>query len=293
MQLLILDALNLIRRLYAVHEQQHQDSSAALAATSAALIHAATRLLRQFQPSHVVAVFDGAPQGFRQHLYPDYKANRSPMPPPLADYLGQLQQDLWGLGIDALLSDTDEADDLIATLARTLSRHGKSSVIVSTDQGFCQLLDAHIQLWDHFKQQAITQAVAEQKFQLTTAQLVDYWALTGVSGSHIKGVPGIGPKRAHALLAHWQSLDKLLAAADKASHHDVAPLEAAPLAPAAPIKSAAITDEPAKLEFSKQERAVLAHQDQALLARQLVKLVDDIELGFNLQDLRYHSATKG
>lgn len=265
MQLLILDALNLIRRLYAVQELQHQDSKAALAATSAALIHAATRLLRQFQPSHVVAVFDGAPQGFRHHLYPAYKANRKPMPTPLADYLGQLQQDLWGIGIDALLSDTDEADDLIATLASTLSRHGKACVIVSTDQGFCQLLNPHIQLWDHFKQAAVTQAVAEQKFQLNTHQLVDYWALTGVSGSNIKGVPGIGPKRAHALLARWHKLDNLLSEAQN------------------------MPDQ----ERAKEDNAVLTHREQALLARQLVKLVDDIKLGFNLSQLRYHSSTKG
>ena len=273
MQLLILDALNLIRRLYAVQEQQHADNSpAALAATSAAVIHAANRLLRQFKPSHVVAVFDGAPQGFRHHLYPDYKSNRKAMPPALAGHLGQLQQDLWSLGIDALLSDTDEADDLIATLARTLSRHGKPSVIVSTDKGFCQLLNPDIQLWDHFKQQALTAPEAEQQFNLQVSQLVDYWALTGVSGSAIKGVPGIGPKRAHALLARWQSLDNLLAALDTDSHAD--------------------SNNPAMTPYTKEEQAVFNHKDQALLARQLVKLVDDIELGFNLQDLRYHSSTK-
>ncbi|ART79645.1 flap endonuclease Xni [Oceanisphaera avium] len=259
MQLLILDALNLIRRLYAVHEQRHTDSQAALAATSASLIHAARRLLHQFKPSHVVAVFDGAPQGFRHHLYPEYKANRSPMPEPLANYLTQLQQDLWGLGIDALLSDTDEADDLIATLAYTLSQHNKPSVIVSTDQGFCQLLNTNIQLWDHFKQQALTQPLAEQRFQLSVSQLVDYWALTGVSGSNIKGVPGIGAKRALALLHQAGSLDALLSA------------------------------HPASL--SKAHQAVLVHREQALLARQLVKLATDVELGFNLQDLRYHTST--
>lgn len=268
MQLLILDALNLIRRMYAVQEQQHQDSHAALTATSAALINAASRLLRQFQPSHVVAVFDGAPHGFRHHLYSEYKANRKPMPAPLADYLGQLQQDLWSIGIDALLSDTDEADDLIATLARTLSRHNKPSVIVSTDKGFCQLLNSHIQLWDHFKQQATTVSEAEQQFNLQVSQLVDFWALTGVSGSAIKGVPGIGPKRALTLLERWHSLDHLLAAADNSSSNV------------------------SRVELTKEEKAVLQYKDQALLARQLVKLVDDIELGFNLQQLRYHISTK-
>lgn len=259
MQLLIIDALNLIRRLYAVQEQRHQEEQAALAATSAALIHAARRLLFQFKPSHVVAVFDGAPVGFRHHIYPDYKAGRKPMPTALAQYLSQLQQDLWQLGIDALLSDTDEADDLIATLARTLSRHGKSSIIVSTDQGFCQLLSPHIQLWDHFKQRYIDAQHVQQQYGLQVSQLVDYWALTGVSGSQIKGVPGIGPKRAQGLLQRRETLDKLLAVPGE----------------------------------SKEENTVIKHKDQALLARQLVKLVDDIELGVNLQDLRHHTLTTG
>nr|WP_243454263.1 flap endonuclease Xni [Oceanisphaera pacifica] len=255
MQLLIIDALNLIRRLYAVQEQRNSTEQAVLVATSAAVTQAAKRLLHQFKPTHVVAVFDGAPIGFRHHLYPDYKAGRKPMPTALAEYLPQLQQDLWMLGIDALLSDTDEADDLIATLAATLSRHGKSSVIMSTDQGFCQLLNPHIQLWDHFNQTALTAPLAQQKFGLQVHQLVDYWALTGVSGSHIKGVPSIGPKRAKSLLTRWHSLDQLLAANSQ----------------------------------DKAEQVVISHKENALLARQLVKLVDDIELGFNLQDIRHHS----
>ncbi|MHA6965074.1 flap endonuclease Xni [Zobellella denitrificans] len=259
MQLLILDALNLIRRLYAVQENRQQDTAAALVATEAALNHAAGRLLERFAPSHVVAVFDGAPQGFRHRLHPGYKAGRAPMPEALAGHLDRLQQGLWQLGIDALLSDTDEADDLVATLARTLSRHGLAATIVSTDQGFCQLLGPHTRLWDHFNQRWLDTAYVQQHYGLQPAQLVDYWALTGVSGSQIKGVPGIGPKRAKALLQQFGNLDSLLAG------------------------------EP----VSKEQKTVQQHKHDALLARQLVRLVDDIELGFNLKDLRYRPSTKG
>lgn len=259
MQLLILDALNLIRRLYAVQESRQQDEAATLAATEAALGHAAGRLLERFAPSHVVAVFDGAPQGFRHRLYPGYKAGRAPMPAPLAAHLDRLQQVLWQLGIDALLSDTDEADDLVATLASTLARRGLATTIVSTDRGFCQLLGPHTRLWDHFSQRWLDEAHVQQHYGLQPVQLVDYWALTGVSGSQIKGVPGIGPKRAKALLQQFGNLDSLLA------------------------------DEP----VSKEQKTVQQHKHDALLARQLVRLVDDIELGFNLKELRYRPSTKG
>lgn len=257
--LLILDAMNLVRRLFAVQQQQNADTDAQLIATRAALAQAAGKLLTRFRPSHVVAVFDGAPVGFRHRLYPDYKANRQPMPDALAGYLGELQQALWQQGIDALLSDSEEADDLVATLACQLARHGKNSVIVSTDKGFCQLLGPHIQQWDHFGQRWLDEQHVQQKFGIAPAQLVDYWALTGVSGSNVKGVPGIGPKRACGLLQQFDNLDTLLTA-------------------------------PAT---SKEQNIVQQHRDEALLARQLVKLVDDIELGVNLQQLRYHNPTKG
>ncbi|WMC11428.1 flap endonuclease Xni [Oceanimonas pelagia] len=254
MQLLILDAMNLVRRLHAVQQGRHEQPEARLAATRAALVQAAGKLLKRFAPSHVVAVFDGAPAGFRHRLSPEYKANRQPMPAELAGYLGELQRALWQQGIDALLSDSEEADDLVATLARRLARHGGHSTIVSTDKGFCQLLEPHVRLWDHFGQRWLDEAHVRQKFGLEPGQLVDYWALTGVSGSNIRGVPGIGPKRAQALLQQFGNLEALLTA-------------------------------PAD---SKEQKTVQMHQNDALLARQLVKLVDDIELGLNLQQLRYH-----
>ncbi|WP_107851433.1 flap endonuclease Xni [Oceanimonas marisflavi] len=257
--MLILDAMNLIRRLHAVQQGQHSQTEAQLAATQAALVQAAGKLLARFRPSHVVAVFDGAPVGFRHRLHPDYKANRQPMPAELADYLGELQQALWQQGIDALLSDSEEADDLVATLACRLAQHGGHSIIVSTDKGFCQLLGPHVQVWDHFGQRWLDEAHVQQKFGLAPPQLVDYWALTGVSGSGIRGVPGIGPKRANALLQQFGNLDAMLTAS----------------------------------AGTKEQNTVQQHKDDALLARQLVKLVDDIELGVNLQQLRYRNQTKG
>lgn len=259
MQLLIIDGLNLIRRLYAVHAPQASNDATALAATEQSLINACQRLLTQFKPSHVVAVFDGAPHGFRYHLYPEYKAGRPAMPQALAEHLPQLQQQLWQLGIDALLPECDEADDLIATLAIRLQQHQKQSVIVSTDQGFCQLLSPYIRVWDHFKQRTLNADFVAQHYQVQISQLVDYWALTGITSSNIKGVPGIGPKRAQRLIQQHNSLNQLLSI--EPNHPD--------------------------------ERRVIQHKSDALLARQLVKMASDIELGVNLQDLRYVPATKG
>ena len=86
-------------------------------------------ILSEVNPSHVVAVFDGDSPSWRHQLYPAYKAGRSPMPPELANGMEQLQDSLWQCGVDSLLSEGDEADDLVATL-----RAGATAGLLSAAQ---------------------------------------------------------------------------------------------------------------------------------------------------------------
>jgi len=254
--LLILDALNLIRRLYAAQPLQTLPAEAALKATRQTLMRTVQALLAQFRPTHVLAVFDGEQPSWRHGCYPEYKAGRSPMPEPLRQGLDSLQAALWELGIDSLLSEGDEADDLIATLSHQLCRRQQAVTLISTDQGFCQLLDSGLQIRDHFNKRWLDAAYVQHSFGVQPAQLVDFWSLTGIGGANIKGVPGIGPKGARALLTEYGDLEQLLA--------DPAPGKAA-----------------AKVQ---------AHAEAALLAQKLVRLQLDIPLGFNLRDIRYPPA---
>ena len=148
--LLIFDALNLIRRLHAAIGKQPLPAESLLKATCQRVQQTVRGILDEVTPSHVIAVFDGESPSWRHELYPEYKAGRSPMPPELATGMEALQESLWHCGVDALLSEGDEADDLIATLNQQLFLHQQQVTLISTDKGFCQLLDTGIQIRDYF-----------------------------------------------------------------------------------------------------------------------------------------------
>jgi hypothetical protein len=116
------------------------------------------------------------------------------MPDELREGLADLQDAFWECGVDALLSQTDEADDLIATLASGIAQHGASATIISTDKGFCQLICPQIRVRDYFNKRWLDAAFVQQQYGVTPTQLVDFWALTGISGSNIKGCPALAPR---------------------------------------------------------------------------------------------------
>ena len=252
--LLIFDALNLIRRLHAALGKQALDSQALLLATEQRLERTVLGILHEVSPSHVIAVFDGEAPSWRHQLYPEYKAGRTPMPAELQSGMPSLQESLWRCGVDSLLTDGDEADDLIATLNQQMSQHRQAVTLISTDKGFCQLLDSGIQIRDYFNRRWLDSTFVQHEYGLLPRQLVDFWALTGLSGSHIKGVPGIGPKSATELLQQHDTLAQLLA-----------------------------TDP----GTDKRLQKIHANQHEALLAQTLVRLRCDIPLGFNLKEIRY------
>jgi len=129
-------------------------------------------ILSEVNPSHVVAVFDGDSPSWRHQLYPAYKAGRSPMPPELANGMEQLQDSLWQCGVDSLLSEGDEADDLVATLNHKLAGHQQEVTLISTDKGFCQLLDSGIHIRDYFNRRWLDHAFVEQEYGLPASSLV-------------------------------------------------------------------------------------------------------------------------
>ena len=253
--LLIIDAMNLIRRIYAVQEKQHGETAATLIATQTTACNALKKLLHLHQPTHVISVFDSHTPSWRHQLYPDYKQGRKPIPEFLKQDLPKIQDLFFEIGVDSLVTEHDEADDLIATLADKMAKQQQRAIIVSTDKGFYQLLNPQTLIYDYF-QHSYTDAIAvKNKMGLLPEQLCDYWAITGISSSAIKGVEGIGAKGALALLQQYGSLDNIL-----------------------------------KLPADTQDKKVIKvqqHQQEALLAKRLVSLQKEISLGFNLKDLRY------
>ncbi len=197
--LLIIDALNLIRRIYAVQGSPCQQSC----------LHAVQQLLLHTQPTHAVAVYDAdnRTDSWRHQLLPEYKAGRPPTPDALNKEMPLIRTAFTGLGITCLESAGDEADDLAATLASKVAAAGHQATIVSTDKGYCQLLAPTVRIRDYFQKRWLDLPFVEAEFGVSPQQLPDYWGLAGIASSKIPGVTGIGGKSAAQLLQQFGSLD--------------------------------------------------------------------------------------
>ncbi|MDX7991938.1 flap endonuclease Xni [Xenorhabdus littoralis] len=249
--LLIVDALNLIRRIYAV-----QGSPCVPACE-----HALKQLIMHASPTHAVAVFDEDDRGhsWRHQLLPDYKAGRSAMPDDLQQEMPLIKQAFNALGVACWHAEGHEADDLAATLATKISGSGHQVTIVSTDKGYCQLLSPNIQIRDYFQKRWLDLPFVQQEFGVTPDQLPDYWGLAGISSSKIPGVQGIGPKTAVTLLQQAGSLDNLFQG-----------LENQP---------------------DKWRKKLENHKEMAYISREVASLKTDLSLQGNLQQLRLSHAS--
>lgn len=200
---LIIDGLNLVRRIHAAQPNENDVNG-----LDARVASACKKLLKYHQPSHVAIVWDGDATSWRKALYEDYKKGRKPMPEALAKSLPALKNHLSELNVNSIDAEA-EADDVIATLATKLVNNQGKAIIVSTDKGFTQLTHTNIERWDHFNQAYITIEQREEKLGVERTQFIDYLALAGDSGNKIPGVPGIGPKSASELLKIFRSLSNL------------------------------------------------------------------------------------
>ncbi|MBK4714932.1 MULTISPECIES: flap endonuclease Xni [Tenebrionibacter/Tenebrionicola group] len=199
--LLIVDALNLIRRIHAVQGSPCRQGC----------LGALEQLITHSRPTHAVAVFDDAARhhGWRHQRLPDYKAGRAPAPQTLIQELPALREAFIRRGVQCWSTPGEEADDLAATLATRVAEAGVDVTLVSTDKGYCQLLSARIRLRDYFQKRWLDMPFVEAEFGVQAQQLPDYWGLAGISSSKIPGVPGIGGKSAAPLIRQYQTLETL------------------------------------------------------------------------------------
>lgn len=180
-------------------------------------------------PSHaVVALDDGTVPNFRRALYASYKAHRPPPPPAVLEAKPLILEMLRALGIPCLGVPTLEADDVIGTLTQRCVQTNLEAVIVSDDKDFFQLLQPNVSILRHAKfalrsqrrpsahtqHVVVTQEDFTAHYGLRPHQWVDYLALCGDSSDNIPGVPGVGDKRAVALLTQRGSLEEAIQSSD-------------------------------------------------------------------------------
>jgi DNA polymerase-1 len=220
------------------------------------------KLLADQQPQFIGAAFDVGAPTFRSELAADYKANRAPMPPDLAEQVPLVHEACEALGVNIITSEGYEADDVLATLARQAAERGMTVALVTGDKDFFQLVTECVFVFnprDDGTWYDVPGVVARLGVQ--PSQVVDVLALMGDAIDNVKGVPGIGEKGARDLIAAHGSLDALLANAND-------------------------------LAQKKYREALLAHADIARHSRELVRLRLDVPVTLDLDRLRYQGARR-
>ncbi|VEG91709.1 DNA polymerase I [Legionella spiritensis] len=172
------------------------------------------RLIKDYRPEQIAVVFDSKGKTFRDEWYPEYKANRPPMPPELSSQFQPLMELLTAMGLPLLIIDGVEADDVIGTLARQATS-GKQDVVISTgDKDMAQLVNHHVTLINTMTSQQLNEQGVKEKFGVTPKQIIDYLTLVGDTVDNIPGVHKCGPKTAVKWLEQYQTLDNLIEHAD-------------------------------------------------------------------------------
>lgn len=168
-------------------------------------------LIKNYPDSCIVVIFDAKGKTFRDDIYPEYKANRPPMPDDLRLQIEPVQQIIQAMGLPLIIVDGVEADDVIGTYARQATELEIPVVISTGDKDMAQLVNDHITLVNTMTNLTLTPQGVVDKFGIPPALIIDFLALMGDSVDNIPGVAGVGEKTALGLLQGVGSLDAIYA----------------------------------------------------------------------------------
>lgn len=166
-------------------------------------------MMRQFASDRIAVVFDAKGKTFRDDMYPEYKANRPPMPDDLRCQIEPLHQVIKAMGLPLIAIEGVEADDVIGTLAYQASLQGMPVLISTGDKDMAQLVDDNITLINTMTNVVMDREGVIEKFGIPPELIIDYLALMGDKVDNIPGVPGVGDKTATALLQGIGGLSQL------------------------------------------------------------------------------------
>jgi 5'-3' exonuclease len=207
-------------------------------------------LLERAKPRYLAVAFDESlATSFRNRIDPAYKANRDPAPPDLKLQFERCREFCRHVGVADFGSGEYEADDIIGTLHARFRAEGMPATVVSRDKDLAQLIREGDIYWNYTDNQRLTYGEIESHFGVVPERYADYLALTGDAVDNIRGVPGVGPKTAAALLRDFVSLEELYDNLDAVA-------------------------------------ALARHREDAFLARRLTEIVRDMPLQVDREGLR-------
>ncbi|QOL27224.1 DNA polymerase I [Thalassotalea sp. LPB0316] len=172
-------------------------------------------LQKEYPRANVVVVFDAKGKTFRNDIYPEYKANRPPMPDDLRSQIAPLHEIIEAMGLPLLVIDDVEADDVIGTLAHQADQKGMETIISTGDKDMAQLVTPHVRLINTMTSTELDEQGVIEKFGVRADQIIDYLALMGDKVDNIPGVEKCGPKTAVKWLTEYKTLEGVIENADK------------------------------------------------------------------------------
>jgi DNA polymerase I len=172
------------------------------------------RLREQFPSEHAACVFDAKGKTFRDDWYPEYKAQRSPMPDALREQIEPIHEVVKLLGWPVLEVPGIEADDAIGTLAKVAATSGHKVIISTGDKDLAQLVNHDVTLINTMSNERLDIEGVKAKFGVPPDRIIDYLTLIGDTVDNVPGVEKVGPKTAAKWIADFGSLDGVVAAAD-------------------------------------------------------------------------------
>jgi len=219
-------------------------------------------LIERVRPRYLAVAFDESlASSFRHRIDPAYKANREPAPADLKLQFERCREFCRHVGVADFGSGEYEADDIIGTLHARSRAAGLPATLVTRDKDLVQLVREGDIYWDYTANQRLAYHQIEEYFGVVPERYADYLALTGDAVDNIRGVPGVGPKTAAALLKDFVSLEEVYDNLEAVAR--------------LPIRGAA-----------KLPEKLTKHRDDAFLARRLTEIVRDMPLEVSGQALR-------
>ena len=249
-RLFLIDGSSYIYRAY--YAIRHLSNSQGMATNAIfGFTNMLLKVMRELQPDHLAVVFDSKGPTFRKEIYAEYKANRAAMPEDLVPQIPYIKRVVQGFNLPAIEKPGFEADDIIATLAKTFAAQGMEVTVVTGDKDLMQIVTDRIRLLDTMKDKVSGPAEVAERFG-GADKVVEVQALAGDSSDNVPGVPGIGEKTAKALIDEFGDIETLLANLDQVK--------------------------------GKRRENLEAFADQARLSKRLVTLVDTVELDADYAD---------
>ena len=179
------------------------------------MVNMMRRARSELKADHIACVFDAKGKTFRDEMYSEYKAHRSPMPEDLVKQIEPIHLMVKALGWPVLMVSGVEADDVIGTLACQATQAGWETIISTGDKDLAQLVNSSVTLINTMTNEKLDIDGVVEKFGVPPELIVDYLSIIGDAVDNVPGVPKAGPKTANKWLAEFGNLDNLIANADQ------------------------------------------------------------------------------